>query len=364
MRNNLEEFAEDTERLGRIVQPLLHWYGSHARILPWREEPTPYRVWISEIMLQQTRVEAVKPYFERFLAALPTVAALAGAEEQVLLKLWEGLGYYNRVRNLQKAAKVVVDGYGGELPASFEQLKSLPGIGDYTAGAVASIAFGIPVPAVDGNVLRVISRVRASYEDITKQSVKLQIGELLQAVMPQDGAGEFNQSLMELGATVCLPNGSPKCMFCPLQDICEGHRQGITAEIPVKAPKKPRKKVKKTVLLLVCNQAAALSKRPESGLLAGLWEFPNREGTLTKKQAVQTIEAWGIIPIKVEKLPAAKHIFTHVEWHMTGYFIQVQKVPDATAFSWIDWEQIAGEYPIPSAFEAYWKAMTERIAGQ
>ena len=210
----------ETFDLYKIVEPLLAWYEKNRRKLPWRENVSAYRVWVSEIMLQQTRVEAVKPYFARFIDALPDVSDLADCEEEKLLKLWEGLGYYNRVRNMQKAAKTVMEEYGGQLPDDYEKLLSLKGIGSYTAGAIASIAYGIPVPAVDGNVLRIITRLTQDESDIMKQSVKKRVEQALLEVMPQKRAGVFNQALMELGATVCVPNGAPLCEACPWKEFC------------------------------------------------------------------------------------------------------------------------------------------------
>ena len=207
--------------LGEIPKPLLKWYDENRRILPWREEPTPYRVWVSEIMLQQTRVEAVKPYFERFMKALPDIQALAEAEEETLLKLWEGLGYYNRVRNLQKAAIQIMEDYGGQMPLDYEELLKLKGIGSYTAGAVSSIAGGRAVPAVDGNVLRVVSRVREDERLITDAKVKAAVEEDLKKVMPIDRPGDFNQAMMEIGACVCIPNGAPHCEECPLSEFAK-----------------------------------------------------------------------------------------------------------------------------------------------
>lgn len=342
------------ERLAAISGPLLAWYEANRRILPWREEPAPYRVWISEIMLQQTRVEAVKPYFNRFMEALPTVEHLAKVPEDELLKLWEGLGYYNRARNLQKAAHVIVDSYGGELPASYEELLKLPGIGSYTAGAVASIAYGIPVPAVDGNVLRVLSRVLASEEDILKQSVKRQMEDDLRAVIPADRASAFNQGMIEIGAIICVPNGQPKCGECPLESICLARRQGLTDRIPYKAPKKPRKIEERTILLLESGGRIAILKRPDKGLLASLYEFPNLEGHLGEAE----IERWavseggkitGIVP-----LPPAKHIFSHVEWHMSGYRVYMEgNVPKD--YMMVEKEEIKTKYPLPNAFLAYTK---------
>lgn len=345
------------EELSGIVEPLLSWYDRCRRVLPWRENPTPYRVWVSEIMLQQTRVEAVKGYYERFLSELPDIRALAAAPEEKLLKLWEGLGYYSRARNLQKAAKLVAAQYDGKLPASYDELLKLPGFGAYTAGAVASIAFGIPVPAVDGNVLRVISRILASREDIAKPEVKAAVTETIQAILPVDRVGDFNQSLMELGATVCLPNGQPMCESCPVASMCEAYRQGATGEIPVKAAKKARRIEERTVFLLVNKGRVALRKRPDTGLLAGLWEFPSVEGALSADQTVNVLADWGLSTVKCNTLKAAKHIFTHIEWRMTGYLIQVDEVNDFQGFVWADRTCLTEELTLPSAFQAYYKEL-------
>ena len=257
-----------------IIEPLLTWYLKNARSLPWREEPTPYRVWVSEIMLQQTRVEAVKPYFQRFITKLPDVAALADCPEDTLLKLWEGLGYYNRVRNMQKAARTVVEEYGGILPADYRALLSLTGIGSYTAGAIASIAYGIPVPAVDGNVLRVLTRLSGDASDIMKQTVKTALEEELLDFMPKDRAGAFNQALMELGATVCVPNGAPLCGECPWGGVCKACADGSWAYLPVKTRARERRIEERTVFVIRTGDRVVLNRRPKKGLLAGLYEFP------------------------------------------------------------------------------------------
>lgn len=352
------------QRLKAMTGPLLSWYEEHARILPWRDKPGAYQVWISEIMLQQTRVEAVKPYFNRFLEELPDVKALAQVEEERLLKLWEGLGYYNRARNLKKTAQILVRDHDGRLPASYEELLKLPGIGSYTAGAIASIAYKIPVPAVDGNVLRVISRVLANREDILKQSVKRQMEELLRSVMPEDKASEFNQGLMEIGAMVCIPGGQPKCRECPLESVCLAKRQGLTEVIPYKAPKKSRKVEERTVLLIESGQQIAVQKRPDHGLLASLYEFPNYEGTWKKEDVAALLEqeagCQGLAgDIEgIEKAGEAKHIFSHVEWHMTGYRIQMKKIP--SVYVAVEKREIFEKYPLPSAFYAY----TKLIRGQ
>ena len=338
--------------LSPIPSLLLSWYDQNARVLPWRENPSPYRVWISEIMLQQTRVEAVKPYFERFISQLPTITALANAPEAQLMKLWEGLGYYNRARNLQKAAIEIVDRYGGELPASFDALLSLPGIGEYTAGAISSIAFSIPAPAVDGNVLRVISRYCGSYDDITQPRVKACVSDAIIQIFPQR-VGDFNQALMELGATVCLPNGDPLCSQCPLSQICLAHRKNLTAEIPQKAKKKPRKIEHHTILLLQNDQKEyALIQRPDSGLLAGLWEFPHVSGTLKYEDLASVLSPMGLSLLSAEPLSPAKHIFTHLEWHMTGYHVLVTGA-GINRFTWVSPLRLKTEFALPGALSVY-----------
>ncbi len=342
------------ERIRAMTPPLLSWYESHARILPWREQPEPYRVWISEIMLQQTRVEAVKPYFNRFMEELPDVGALAQVEEERLLKLWEGLGYYNRARNLKKAAQIMTETYGGCLPDSFEELKKLPGIGSYTAGAIASIAYNIPVPAVDGNVLRVISRVLASREDILKQSVKRRMEAYLKEAMPKDRASAFNQGLIETGAMVCVPNGEPKCGECPLASVCLGRRQGLLDTIPHKAPKKPRKVEERTVLLLEKGDRIALEKRPDKGLLASLYQFPNVEGILSEDDVRKTLALKGAQAEHIQPAGKARHVFSHVEWHMTGYRVWLKDFP-AGQYLFVQRQELKEKYPVPNAFSVYIK---------
>ena len=249
--------------LEEIVSPLVEWYRENKRILPWRDKNNAYYTWVSEIMLQQTRVEAVKPYFQRFITELPDIEALAECPEEKLLKLWEGLGYYNRVRNMQEAARTVKNEYNGRLPEDYQALLSLKGIGSYTAGAIASIAYGIAVPAVDGNVLRVISRITESTEDISKQSVRKKIEQQLQQIMPSECPGDFNQALMELGAIVCVPNGQAKCEECPVASACLACRHDKVEGIPVKAPKKARTLEDKTVFIIQDGEYTAIRKRPE-----------------------------------------------------------------------------------------------------
>lgn len=341
--------------LEQIIEPLLTWFSANARVLPWREDRSAYRVWVSEIMLQQTRVEAVKPFFERFTKALPSIADLAACEEDKLLKLWEGLGYYNRVRNMQEAAKTVMNEYEGVLPADYEALLALKGIGSYTAGAVASIAYNISVPAVDGNVLRVISRVLASDADIMKQSVRKAMEEDIKRIIPKGKAGELNQALMELGATVCVPNGMAKCELCPLKELCQARKLDIVMELPVKAKKKPRRIEEKTILVIKDGEKAAIKKRPGKGLLAGLYELPNLEGHCSDDEVLQYLKEKSLSPIRIQKLQESKHIFSHVEWRMIGYVIQVEELERATdtGMLFIEPSTTERDYPIPAAFAAY-----------
>lgn len=342
-----------------VVPYLLHWFDYNARILPWRENPAPYYVWISEIMLQQTRVEAVKGYFDRFITDIPDINALARAEEEKLLKLWEGLGYYNRVRNLQKAAILLCDQYGGEMPASYEELLSLPGVGEYTAGAIASIAFGLPVPAVDGNVLRVMKRIAGSFDDITKATVRKALWEDINAIIPKERPGDFNQSLMELGAIVCLPNGKPLCEQCPVMHLCKAFHEGTILNLPVKPGRKERRKEERTILLMEYEDRVAIRKRQEKGLLSGLWELPGLEEKLTPAKLRDYLETQNIHIRELLPMGEAKHIFTHVEWHMIGYRLILSELPKDYSASldirWIKPQEIVDTYSIPNAFSAFTK---------
>lgn len=356
----------DNYDLKQLIEPLQKWFRGNARVLPWRENPMAYYVWISEIMLQQTRVEAVKPYFDRFIRELPDVKSLAECPEDKLLKLWEGLGYYNRVRNLKIAANQILDDYDGIIPSEYDELLKLKGIGHYTAGAIASIAYGKPVPAVDGNVLRVISRVSADDSDIMKQSVRTHMEEKLQTLMgsmTEDGyliPSVFNQALMELGATVCLPNGAPRCENCPWKDICEARKQNRIAELPVKKKAKIRRVEEKTVFIVKDGEKIALHKRAKKGLLAGLYELPNVEGYLSEQEVIEYILRQGYEPLRVQPACEAKHIFSHVEWHMKGYVVFLQacdysnyEKKEAENWVFVDVEETKQNYAIPSAFAKY-----------
>lgn len=364
-QNNIEvKQLSETERLDQSVQPLLEWFEVFARTMPWRSNPEPYWVWISEIMLQQTRVEAVRAYFDRFIAALPNIESLANIEDEKLMKLWEGLGYYSRARNLKKAAIVCVEQYHGELPRTYEELLKLPGIGSYTAGAIASIAYEQEVPAVDGNVLRVISRLLAWEEDITKQSVKRKMEaallELMKRVHPNPRT--FTAALMELGALVCIPNGAPCCMECPWKSICLARIQKKVERIPVKKKKIVRKIEERTVFLIQDGDLTAIKKRPSTGLLAGLYELPNIEGFYSEQEVKRIWEEKLKLPLTVERLKDGKHIFSHIEWHMQAYRVIIPKILEQNKLLreqegelfFVTQEELNTNYALPNAFKT-WK---------
>lgn len=353
---NTEQHNRYDSFLEKIAKPLLAWYDNGRRILPWREEPTPYHVWVSEIMLQQTRVEAVKPYYDRFMRELPDIQSLAGTEEEKLLKLWEGLGYYNRARNLKKTAEKIVIEYDGKMPERYDELVKLPGIGSYTAGAISSIAFNHAVPAVDGNVLRILARFRLDERDILDAKVKKTVEAELSAVIPKERPGDFNQALMELGAVVCIPNGTAKCDICPLAGLCLAQREGRTADFPKKSKKKPRTIEEKTILIIRDEGKVALRKRRNKGLLAGMYEFPSMEGKQSTDRVISYLKSMGVLPLKIDKLPLSKHIFTHKEWHMTGYYIRVdelERMEPREDLIFVTPYEIERDYPVPSAFAAY-----------
>jgi len=344
----------DLSLLRACIQPLTDWYAVNRRELPWRSEPTPYTVWISEIMLQQTRIEAVIPYYLRFLRELPDVAALAACDEERLLKLWEGLGYYSRARNLKNAAETVMADFGGELPRTAAALRTLPGIGDYTAGAIASIACGEGEPAVDGNVLRVVMRLLACSDDVMSQKTRSAVSEALRRIYPRgEAAALLTEGLMELGETVCIPNAEPRCLLCPLCGHCRAAQSGTAALYPVRSAKKQRRIEARTVLLLHCGERYAIEKRPGKGLLAGLWQLPNREGALGQDELRQLLISKGMAPLRIEALGEAKHIFTHVEWHMVGY--RVALAAECSPFVWKTAAELETDYAIPTAFRAYTK---------
>lgn len=348
---------ENTELFSCLPAALLPWYEENKRDLPWRRDRDPYHIWISEIMLQQTRVEAVKGYYTRFLEKLPTVAHLAQADDDLLHKLWEGLGYYTRVKNLKKAAVTVMEKHNGVFPADYPSVLALPGIGEYTAGAICSIAYGMKTPAVDGNVLRVASRLLNDPTPIDTPRFKKQTWELLSKVYP-DNAGDFTQALMELGATVCGPNREPDCDHCPCAAFCKAHLCGSEKSLPVKKPKRNRRIEEKTVFILSCDGVYALEKRQEKGLLSGLWQFPNIPGKLSAESALVKVEENGVSVKEIYRYVERKHIFTHVEWHMSGVYLEVKEPNDD--YVWLTAQQVEKEVALPTAFRQFWEEI-ERV---
>ena len=340
--------------LQKLPCALLPWFQQNKRELPWRKDKDPYHIWVSEIMLQQTRVEAVKGYYARFLDALPTVAALAQCDDELLHKLWEGLGYYNRARNLKKAAGLIMTQHSGQFPETYEEILALPGIGEYTAGAICSIAFDLPTPAVDGNVLRVISRITSDFTPIDLPAHKKSVASALAEIYPSN-AGDFTQALMELGATVCGPNRRPDCENCPCKEFCQGYLKNTAEQLPVKEPKRDRRKEEKTVFILSCDGQYALRKRPDRGLLAGLWEFPNVPQKLNTQAIVNQVEQYGLKTKDIKLQVERKHIFTHIEWDMCGAYVEVDACEGG--FVWMTAEQLQTQAALPTAFRLFWEEL-------
>lgn len=359
MQNEMTGDLSRSHYLARIVSPLLDWYDREARELPWRKANDPYATWISEIMLQQTRIEAVKPYFDRFMQEIPTIADLAKIEEVRLLKLWEGLGYYSRARNLKRTAQILVAQYNGRLPRSYEALLTLPGIGAYTAGAIASIAYDIPVPAVDGNVMRVVSRILAVDVDIADLETKRSMTRWLTMMMPYKRSGDFNQALMELGQEICLPIGKARCDICPIQMHCEAYADDVVDALPIKAAKKKRRIEKRTVWIASCGDRIAIRRRDENGLLARMWEFPNEEGMRSVEKWREELVSRGWQVERIKSAGTAKHIFTHLEWHMKGYRIELAEIIDD--WHWVREAELEAVYPIPTAFRAFQERLTKEV---
>ena len=329
---------------------VLNWYDSHKRDLPWRVDREPYHVWLSEIMLQQTRVEAVKGYYSRFLNKLPTIEALANADDALLHKLWEGLGYYSRVRNLKKAAEKIMNVHCGIFPGEYTEVLALPGIGPYTAGAICSICFDQSTPAVDGNVLRLMTRLLDDHSNIDETTTKKKIAQILRDIYPAR-AGDFTQGLMELGATVCGPNTVPDCSACPCNHFCLGYRNGTASSLPVRSSKKQRRMEKKTVLIFSCEGKYALCKRPDQGLLASMWQFPELDGWFDLDAVIEQVEKNGIRIAEIIKQVERKHVFTHIEWHMRGVYMEVRTC--APGYTWMDAEQIRQEAALPTAYRLF-----------
>ena len=341
-----------------IVVPLCKWYLENKRDLMWRNDNNPYHIWVSEIMLQQTRVEAVKSYYERFMKELPDIEALANVEMERLLKLWEGLGYYSRARNMQKAAIKIMNEYNEKFPSTYKEILTLPGIGEYTAGAIASIAFHEKVPAIDGNVFRVMMRLTNSDRNISKLATKKELFQELFMIMPED-PGTFNQALMELGAIICVPNGEPNCDICPLSNMCKGKKEGTISKLPVKDRKREKTIEEYTVFILLNYNKVAIRKRNNKGLLASLYEFPNINKKLNKEEALEYLKMEGYTVFRILEGNPSKHIFTHKVWNMTNYIAYVDEIDDKNI--WVDFKTIGELYALTSAFSAELKMLYEEI---
>ncbi len=337
------------------AEMLCAWYRKNKRQLPWRDTGDPYDVWLSEIMLQQTRIEAVRDKFIDFRKELPDIASLAACDDDRLMRLWEGLGYYSRARNLKKCAQAVMEKHGGKLPDTKEELLKLPGIGPYTAGAIASIAYEKPEPAVDGNVLRILARIAGCRDDIREESTKMNLAEMLdEAYAPDVNASDLTQALMELGQTVCVPNGVPKCDVCPWSSFCNAHLNNETAQIPYRSRLKERKIEQRTLLVIRDGNRFLLHKRSAKGLLAGLYEFYGLNGWLSEKEILSAVSDLGFTPLRIHPLPESKHIFTHLEWHMKAYEIMCEECSVLPDDSFLLAEKKELQFlAVPSAFRTY-----------
>ena len=341
---------ENTQRYALLPQVLLPWYKKNARALPWRKDTDPYHIWLSEIMLQQTRVETVRGYYTRFLATLPRIQDLAVAEEDQLLKLWEGLGYYTRVRNLQKAAQIIVRDYKGIFPSTYPEISALPGIGPYTAGAIASICFDLPMAAVDGNVLRVICRLTEDFSPIDLAKTKKTISRNLEAIYPREACGEFTQALMEVGAIICIPK-NPHCQCCPAMDFCLAHKNHTETQLPARLPKQEKRFEKRTVFLLESDGKLALERKETPGLLEGLWQLPSESGHLTPNQALEYAQALNTNPLDLLQEIHRTHTFTHIRWDMVCYRIHCGH--QTKRYIWATPTEVQKQYAIPTAFRIF-----------
>ena len=339
---------------------LLAWYDAHKRVLPFRGTKDPYRIWVSEIMLQQTRTETVAGYYTRFIDRFPDVFALAGAPKEDVLKCWEGLGYYSRARNLHKAAKAVVEQYNGVFPADLDSLRALPGVGDYTAAAVASIAFDLPAPAMDGNLTRVLSRFHGIRQDVDIPAVKRRLADLGREDMPGTRCGDFNQALMDLGATVCTP-GTPDCEACPLRPLCNAYHEGDAETLPIKAAAKPPKDVAMAVALITCQGRIWMNQRKET-LLKNLWVYHLTENAGNMMDAEKAMGALGIRAVPRGKMGEARHVFTHRIWNMTVYHYEAESAACREG-RFVTLSEM-NALPVPTAMRAAKKWAAELLEGK
>lgn len=356
---------EETALLKEAAKDLCDWYVVHKRSMPWRDQPDAYRIWVSEIMLQQTRIEAAMPYYERFVTELPNVEALAACSQERLLKLWEGLGYYSRVRNMQACAQKLCEEFEARLPANEEQLKKLPGIGPYTAGAIGSIAFELPIPAVDGNVMRVISRLLRKREDVMSTKARRYVENLLREVLPTVVPSDLNQGLMELGETICIP-GNPDCENCPIVGHCQAREAGEETQLPVRIVKTKRRIEERTILLLTDGERCVIRRRPDTGLLAGLFEYPGVERTCSPEELIALLKDRDVHVLDLAEAGSAKHIFSHIEWRMKGFEVSVERaelerLAGVDDLFLADARELEETYALPTAFGAYTKYLKRRL---
>ncbi|WP_461202081.1 A/G-specific adenine glycosylase [Anoxybacillus sp. TBDG-1] len=338
---------------------LIHWFQAEKRDLPWRKEKDPYKIWVSEVMLQQTRVDTVIPYFYQFIEKFPTLDALADAEEEEVLKVWEGLGYYSRIRHLHAAVKEVKEKYGGCVPASKEQFSSLKGVGPYTTGAVLSIAYDIPEPAVDGNVMRVLSRIFYMTDDIAKGSTRKKFEQIVSHIIAHDNPSDFNQALMELGALICTPK-NPSCLLCPVQRHCRAFAEGVEKQLPIKTKAKAPKHVAFRAIVLVNEEGRILiEKRPSSGLLANLWQFPNDEHapTLNEQEFIKEIsERYHVLIRSMERIGTFEHVFSHIVWHIEAYKAKALQLQiDEKMTKWVTADELK-QYAFPVIYQKIWQS--------
>ena len=344
----------------QMTERIVAWYRECGRRLPWRADREPYRIWVSEIMLQQTRIETVLPYYERFMKRLPDIAALAACDDEELHKLWEGLGYYSRVRNLKKAAQKICTEYNGIFPEEYDLIRQLPGVGDYTAGAIASMAFGQKRAAVDGNVARVITRLLACDHDIMDAAFRRELTKRLDAVYPDGAESELTQGLMELGEVLCIPHGVPLCEGCPVRNICLGHALGVEQELPRKKAKAARRLEDLTVIRLTCGERLALVRRPPKGLLAGLWAYPHLPGKLSEEEIIRSLP-YGEYLTGLHRVGEDRHIFTHVEWQLHCYEAELteegrEQAGAVSDLVWVDPEELETGYALPTAFKKLFRS--------
>lgn len=334
-------------RHARIAALLIEWFEANKRDLPFRKTRDPYQIWISEIMAQQTRIAALIPYFERFIAQFPTVEALAAADEETVLKAWQGLGYYARARNLHKAAQKMVSECGGKVPDDPAQLLKMPGIGAYTAGAILSIAYGQKQPAVDGNATRVFARIDEIYDDVLKPQTIRAVTDIIREMMPDGQAGPLTEAIMELGALVCLPQ-TPQCLLCPVAAECKAYQKRLTDVLPFRSGPKPKREEERVVLLVEDEKGRLLMRKRSERLLHNLWEYVNLPGQTVE----QALACLGLKATDKTELGQAQHVFTHIIWHMRGAYVQVKNAEPPEGYQWVDKDKIEDK-AVPAALAVY-----------